>query len=95
MRPLAVLNAIILGSAAAITFGLGGVLIVFLVLKGEYPQMLAELPALARSSAVFALLALAAAASLFSLLRGLQWRWAAQAGMWLVVAGIAVLYWPR
>ena len=39
MRPLAVLNAIVFGSAAAITFGLGGVLVIFLVLQGQYPQM--------------------------------------------------------
>jgi len=29
MRPFAVLNAIIFGSAAAITFGLGGVIVIF------------------------------------------------------------------
>ena len=32
MRPLAILNAIVFGSAAAITFGLVGVLVIFLVL---------------------------------------------------------------
>ncbi len=57
MRPLAVLNAIVFGSAAAITFGLGGVLVIFLILQGQYPQMRAEFPVLVRSSALFALLA--------------------------------------
>ncbi len=51
MRPLAVLNAIVFGSAAAITFGLGGVLVIFLILQGQYPQMRAEFPVLVRSSA--------------------------------------------
>lgn len=95
MRPLAVLNAIIFGSAAAITFGLGGVLVIFLVLKGQHPEMGAEFPALVRSSIVFTALAAMSGASLYGMLKGLRWRWTAQAGMWLVVAGIAVLYWPR
>ena len=64
MRPLAVLNAIVFGSAAAITFGLVGVLVIFLVLQGEYPQMRAEFPVLVRSSALFALLAAVPGASL-------------------------------
>ena len=53
MRPLAVLNAIVFGSAAAITFGLLGVVVIFLVLKGSNPAMDHEFPALVRSSAVF------------------------------------------
>ncbi|HEX7115920.1 MAG TPA: hypothetical protein VF193_12375 [Steroidobacter sp.] len=95
MRPLAVLNAIVFGSATAITFGLTGVTIIFLVLKGSYPQMSAEFPAVVRSSAVFALLTLASGASLFGLLKSRPWRWWAQAAMWLLVAGIGLLYWPK
>jgi hypothetical protein len=95
MRPLAVLNAILFGSAAAITFGLGGVLVIFLVLQGEYPQMRAEFPVLVRSSALFALLATVSGASLLGLLQGRRWRWLAHTATWLVVAGIAAIYWPR
>jgi hypothetical protein len=95
MRPLAVLNAIVFGSAAAITFGLAGVLVIFLVLQGQYPQMRAEFPVLVRSSALFALLAGISGASLLGMLKGRRWRWLAHAAMWLVVAGIAALYWPR
>lgn len=95
MRPLAVLNAIVFGSAAAITFGLGGVLVIFLVLKGRYPEMSGEFPALVRSSALFAVLAAVSGASLFAMLKERRWRWLAQAAMWLIIAGIAVLYWPR
>jgi hypothetical protein len=95
MRPLAVLNAIVFGSAAAITFGLGGVLVIFLILQGQYPQMRAEFPVLVRSSALFALLAAVAGASLFGLLKGRSWRWLAHAAMWLVVAGITAFYWPQ
>ena len=94
MRPVAALNAIVFGSATAIAFGLGGVLVVFLVLKGRHPEMVAELPTLVRSGALFTVLAAVSGASLFATLKELPWRWFAQAGMWLVIAGIAALYWP-
>jgi hypothetical protein len=95
MNPLAVLNAIVFGSATAITFGLVGVVVIFLVLKGSNPTMGGEFPTLLRSSAVFAVLAAVSGASLLALLKSLKWRWLAQAAMWLVVAGIALLYWPE
>lgn len=95
MRPLAVLNAIVFGSAAAITFGLLGVVVIFLVLKGSNPAMNSEFPALLRSSAAFAVLAAISGASLWGLLKTLRWRWWAQAAMWVTVAGIALLYWPE
>lgn len=92
MRPLAVLNAIVFGSAAAITFGLCGVLIIFLVLQGRHPEMRGELPALVRSGALFALLAAVSGASLFAMLKRLHWRWWAQTAMWLVIGVITLLY---
>jgi hypothetical protein len=95
MRPLAVLNAIIFGSAAAITFGLLGVVVIFLVLKGDNPALRQEFPALLRGSAAFIVLAAVSGASLWGLLKALKWRWWAQAAMWLAVAGIALLYWPE
>jgi hypothetical protein len=95
MRPLAVLNAIVFGSAAAITFGLVGVLVIFLVLQGEYPQMRAEFPVLVRSSALFGLLAGVSGASLLGMLQDRRWRWLAHVGMLLVIAGITAIYWPR
>jgi hypothetical protein len=95
MRPLAVLNAIVFGSAAAITFGLVGVLVIFLVLQGEYPQMRDEFPVLVRSSALFALLAGVSGASLLGMLKDRRWRWLAHVGMVLVIAGITAIYWPR
>ena len=95
MRPLAVLNAIVFGSAAAITFGLVGVLVIFLVLQGEYPQMRAEFPVLVRSSALFGLLAGVSGASLLGMLQDRRWRWLAHVSMLLVIAGITAIYWPR
>ena len=94
MRPIAVLNAIVFGSAAAITFGLLGVVVIFLVLKGSNPALSGEFPALLRSSAVFGVLAAVSGASLLAMLKTLKWRWLAQVAMWAVVLGIAALYWP-
>ncbi len=95
MRPFAVLNAIIFGSAAAITFGLGGVIIIFLVLKGRHPEVLGEFGPLLQGAGMFTLLALAAGTSLYATLKRLTWRHAAQAGMWLCVSALVILYWPR
>ena len=92
MRPLAVLNAILFGSAAAITFGLVGVLVIFLLLSGRHPEMEAELPALWRSAALFMALTAASGASLFGFLRELKWRWAALFTTLLLVAGMAAFY---
>jgi len=94
MRPFAAINAIVFGSAAAITFGLVAVLIVFLVLKGEHPRFGAELGPLFRSSVIFGVLALVSGTSLYATLRGLAWRWIAQTGMWFTLAAVVQLYWP-
>ena len=95
MRPLTVINAIVFGSAAAITFGLSAVVIIYLVLKGRHPELSAEFVPLLRSSAQFALLATVSGASLLAMLKGLRWRWIAQSAMWFTAVAIGLLYWPR
>jgi hypothetical protein len=93
LRPLAVLNAIIFGSAAALTFALIGVVVVFTVLQQRHPQLAAEFGMLLRSSALLAALAGISGLSLFGMLKQSRWRWIAQGGMWLTIAAIALLYW--
>lgn len=93
MRPLTVLTGIVLGSAAATTFGLSATLVVFLVLSGEHPQFRAELPMLALYLAIFVGLTAVAAASFVGLARQRPWRGWAQAAMWAALAGLAALYW--
>ncbi|HEU4485053.1 MAG TPA: hypothetical protein VFR96_06145 [Povalibacter sp.] len=95
MRPFAVLNAILFGSAAAITFGLTGVLIIFLVLQGRHPELAREFGSLLRSGALFATLATVSGLSLYGTLKGLSWRRLAQVAMWLAIAATVALYWPR
>jgi hypothetical protein len=95
MRPLTVLNAIVFGSAAAITFGLTAVIVIYLVLRGEHPELASEFTPLLRSSAQFALLSAVSGLSLLAMLKGLRWRWIAQSAMWFTAVGIGLLYWPR
>lgn len=95
MRPLAVLNAILFGSATAITFGLCSVVVIYLVLQGRHPQLAEEMAPLLRSSALFATLAAISGLSLLGTLKGLKWRWWAQAAMWVTVIITGILYWPR
>lgn len=95
MRPLAVLNAILFGSATAITFGLCAVVVIYLVLQGHHPQLAEEMGPLLRSSALFAALAAISGLSLLGTLKGLKWRHWAQAAMWIGVVITGTLYWPR
>jgi len=95
MRPLAVLNAIVFGSATAITFGLCGVLVIFLVLRGRHPELANEFVPLTRSAVLFILLTAVSGFSLFATLKGLRWRLIAQAAMWFTIAATVALYWPR
>ncbi len=96
MRPFTVLIGIVLGSAASITFGLGTVLIVFFVLRGEHPELSREMPQLARSLAAFAGLTAASAGSFLGQVQahgpGAVWAHVATA---ICLACVVLLYWPR
>lgn len=95
MRPIAVITALILGSAAAISFGLVTSLIVFLVLRGRHPQFAAELPALAISSLLFLLLTGISGVALYGTLKSMRWRLIAQLVMWASVLCVGYVSWPR
>jgi hypothetical protein len=94
MSPLAVFTGIIMGSAVTIALGLAMVLVVFLILSGEHPRLIAEYGTLLRSFGLFFVLALCASSAFVGQLRRHAWRWYAQAATWLAIAGIAVYYWP-
>ena len=93
MRPLAVLNAIVFGSAAALTFALMGVVVVFTILQRRHPELAAEFGMLLRSTALVALLAAISGVSLFAMLKGLRWRWIAQGALWFTLAALGTFYW--
>jgi hypothetical protein len=92
VRPLTVLTGIVLGSAAATTFGLAATLIVFVVLVDEHPRFRAELPQLAAYLGVFVFLTALAGLGFVGLARQRPWRGWAQAALWLVLAGLVALY---
>ncbi len=93
MRPLTVLTGIVLGSAAATTFGLAATLVVFLVLSDEHPQFRSELPLLALYVAIFVGLTALAAASFIGLAKERPWRRWAQAALWATLGTLAAVYW--
>ena len=95
MRPIAVITALVLGSAAAISFGLITSLIIFAVLQGKYPQVAAELHPLAISSLLFVVLTAVSGVALYGTLKHLRWRLVAQLAMWVAVVGVGFLSWPK
>jgi len=94
LRPLAVLLAIILGSAVAIAVSLTMTGVVFLFL-GEYAARLApeRLPLLKGLAGAW-LLSLLAATALYGELRARHWRRLPQLLLLLVLAGLGWRYWP-
>jgi hypothetical protein len=95
MRPFTVLIGIVLGSAASFTFGLGTVLIVFLVLGPRHPELPRELPRVAASLAAFAVLTAASAGSFLGQARLRPWRGWAHLATGICLGGVILLYWPR
>ena len=95
MGPLAVLTAIVFGSAAAISFGLTATLVVFAVLQGEQPQLAHELVPLLRSCLWFVALAAVSGAALYSALKQRTWSNWAQGAMWCAIGVVGLVYWPR
>ena len=95
MRPSVALLGFLLGSAAAISFALGGVAIVLTVLRSEYPQLDSELPALLGSLAIFAALTAAAGAAFYGQIQHAAWRWPVHAALVLGFAFAAWFYWPH
>jgi hypothetical protein len=93
MRPSVVILGFVLGSAAAISFSLAGVVIVFTVLRSEYPRLDAELPALLGSLGIFAGLTVAAGLAFYGQLRNAAWRRPAVLALVIGLAGAAWFYW--
>ncbi len=94
MRPLGFLTGVVLGSSASIALVLVMVVVIFAFSAGGQPAIGREYPGLLASAGLFGVLAAAACAAFVGLQRERRWRWAAQAGMWLVLAAIAWYYWP-
>jgi hypothetical protein len=94
MRPLTVLLGIIMGSSVSIALGLGMVLIVFLILMGERPELRAEFRPLMLGIALFTVLSALSVASFLGSIRQRPWRRMAMAGLWSALLVIGWIYWP-
>ena len=95
MRPFTVLIGIVLGSAASITFGLAAVLVVFVVLAGEHPDLSREMPQLVSSLIAFAVLTTASAGSFLGQLKARPLRGWAHLATAACLSVVVWLHWPR
>jgi len=95
MRPLAALDGILLGTAAAIFVGTAVTLLVVVLLRSEHPRLSAELVPLLTTTLAFAVVSAASAVALYGELRARPWRWFAQAALLVCLAAVIALVWPR
>lgn len=95
MQPLTVLTGIILGSVTSIAFGLAVSALVSVLVGSEAPQLAAELGTLWRHTLVFVGLSAACGLGFLGLVKRSRWRWYAQAVMWIALAVVVRVYWPR
>jgi hypothetical protein len=95
MRPLTVLIGIIMGSSVSIALGLAMVLIVFLILLGERPELQAEFRPLMLGIVLFTTLSALSVAAFVGSVRQRPWRRMAMAGLWSALLVIGWIYWPR
>lgn len=94
MSPLTVVTGIMLGSAASIAVGLSVVMLIFVLLSGEHPQVSAEISSLVTSAVMFLAMTVVCAASFISLVKNLSWWWISQLGMWVGLGLIVVYFLP-
>ena len=90
MRPLTVITGILLGSCASIAISLAMVVIVFLILRDDYPRLQHEFLPLLTSMFIFMGMTVLTAGSFYSLVRMRRWRFWSQALMWL---GLSATTW--
>ena len=94
MRPLMVINGILLGSCLSIAVSLVLVLIVFLVIGDEYPRLQHEFGPLVSSLLIFLGMTAISAGSFYALAIGHRLRFWLQALMWVCLAATGWYYWP-
>lgn len=94
MRPLTVVTGILLGSCVSIAFSLAAVVVIFIVLGDDYPRLDQEYAPLLASFSLFTVMTAISAVSFYALVKHHPARWAAQALMWVGLAGVVLYYWP-
>ncbi|MEM1263578.1 MAG: hypothetical protein AAGH76_14340 [Pseudomonadota bacterium] len=94
MRPITVINGIVLGSAFSIAFGLSVVGIIFLIIGTDTEFVADEIGDLGGSIVWFSVLTAVAALSFVASLKRWRWGWAYQLAMWLAVFVVGRAFWP-
>jgi hypothetical protein len=95
MRPLAVLIAIVTGSAVSLAVGLLMTGAVLIFMTADQERFVMETGQLLQAILLFTLLSAASGLALYGELRSRQWRLVAMVGM-VAMLGVAVwTYWPR
>lgn len=94
MRPLAILNGIILGSSVAIALGLGVTVFIFYLLIPEHPEMKTEFGSLLNSTGIFMTVSAVAALAFAGQVMDKRWKWIAEAGLVLALAVTVLYYLP-
>ena len=94
MRPLTVINGIVLGSCFSITVSLLAVVAVYLILGREYPRVQDEFRPLLASTFIFFFMTSISAASFYATLKNYKSRLIWQASMWLGLATTTWYYLP-
>lgn len=95
MRPMTMLNGVLLGTAAAIALGSAVTLFIVAVLASESARLQAEQRPLLVTTVLFAVLTALCAAAFIGHLRERAWRWAAQFGVMLGIVAVVAFFWPR
>ncbi len=90
MRPLAVINGVVLGSCLSIAVSLAAVMCVYLLLGDEYPRLQSEFQPLLASTLIFFGMTMISAASFYALLTKRKARTGLQLAMWV---GLLVTAW--
>jgi len=94
MRPLAVVNGIVLGSCASIAVSLLAVMVVYIILGDEYPRVQDEFGPLLASTLIFFSMTVISAASFYSLLVNHKTALYLQAVMLLGLLATGWYFWP-
>lgn len=94
MRPLMAINGILLGSCLSIAVSLALVLIVFLILRDEYPRLAGEIRPLTGSFLIFLSMTAISGGSFYALAVSRPWRYWVQGLMWIGFLLTGWYYWP-
>lgn len=94
MRPLTVINGVVLGSCLSIAVSLAAVMFVYILLGEEYPRLQDEFRPLLASMLIFFGMTAISGASFYTLLTNHKTYRFCQIAMWSGLAVTTWYYWP-